>query len=110
VLTIVAFFAAFLFAALPFAIDADTSSVLVAAPCMIASFSCSILFMRLLIGDTRAVEWILLGTAAWLGVFVVQQWYIVAFLTGGVVLCLFLIDRLVGNFVPLIDVLKHWRV
>jgi len=108
VLAIVAFFATFLFAALPFALDSD--SVLVVAPFIIASFSCSILFMRLLIGNLGVINWLFLGCAVWFGVSVGRQWYIVMLLTGGTVLCLFLIDRLIGNFVPLVDVSKHRRV
>ena len=111
VLAIVAFFANFLFVALPFALYADTPiPIRVAAPCIIAALSCSILFMQLLIGDIRTVKWLLLGTAACLGVSVGPQWYLVAFFTGGTVLCLFLIDRLIGNFVPLVDISKCQRV
>lgn len=107
VLAGVSFLAAFLFVAVPFAIQ--DCSVVVAAPCIIACFSCSMLILRLLVGDLGVVKWLMLGMAVWLGVSVGPQWYVVALLTCGTVLCLFVIDRLIGEFVPLVDVSKHGR-
>ena len=102
ILAVVAFVAAFMFAALPFAIDADNP--LVVAPSVIACASCSILFMRLLIGKLGIVNWLLLGAAGYLCIVAGRDWYVVVLLTSGTVLCLFVIERLIGNFVPLINV------
>ena len=102
VLAVVAFVAAFMFAALPFAIDTDNP--LVVAPSVIACASCSILFMRLLIGALGIVNWLLLGTAGYLCIVAGREWYVVALIAGGTVLVLFVIDRLIGKFVPLINV------
>lgn len=100
VLAIVSFLAAFLFAALPFAINSDR--FLIVAPCVIACVSCSILFMRLLIGELGLVKWLLFGTAAYLAICVGSEWYVVALLTGGTASCSLFLDKLIGNFVPLI--------
>ena len=102
VLAIVSFLAAFLFAALPFAINSDR--FLIVAPCVIACVSCSILFMRLLIGKLGIVNWLLLGVAGYLCIVAEREWHVVVLLTGGTVVSLFVIDRLIGTFVPLINV------
>ena len=105
VLAIVVFVAAFVFAALPFL--SDTDNFFIVAPCVIASLSCSILFMRLVMGDLGPVKWIMLATAGYACVSVGREWYIVVLLTTGTVLCSILIDRLVGDFVPLTRAQKH---
>lgn len=107
VLAVIAFFATFLFAALPFAFDTD--NVLVVAPCIIASFSCAILFMRFLIGEPGMVKWILLAAAGYLCISAGREWYVVLLLTGGTICCSILFDRLIGKFVPLINVSEHRR-
>lgn len=102
VLAVVAFVAAFMFAALPFVIATDNP--LAVGPSVIACVSCSILFMRLLIGKLGIVNWLLLGVAGYLCIVAEREWYVVVLLTGGTVVSLFVIDRLIGTFVPLINV------
>lgn len=104
VLAIAAFFGAFLFAALPFVFDRTTCWL--SPPGLMACFSCSILFMRLLIGELGLIKWILLGVAAYLGYIAAEQWYLIALLAGGTLVCSFLIARLVGDFVPVVAGVK----
>ena len=63
--------------------------------------------MRLLIGKLGIVNWFLLGAAGYLCIASGRDWYVVALLTGATVLCLFIVDRLMGHFVPLINVSKQ---
>lgn len=108
VLAVVAFLGAFLFIAPAFIFDQD--NFLIVAPCGIGSFSCSILFMRLLIGPLGRVKWSLVQAWIIAGLAVGRQWYIVALLGLGVVLCSFIIDRLLGPIVPLVRVPDKRRV
>jgi hypothetical protein len=98
------FFASFLFAALPFVFDTD--NLLVVAPCLIACFSCSILFLRLLVGDLGPLKYTFFIIAGHLGYVAGEQWYVVAILVGGTLLCSFLINRLLGEFAPVIRGVK----
>jgi hypothetical protein len=105
VLAIVAFFAAFLFAGLPFIFDTD--NILVVAPCMIACFSCVILFLRLLVGDLGPMKysfWIVTGQLCHVAG---EEWYLVVFLAVGTLLCSYLIARLMGDFAPLVRGVKY---
>lgn len=104
-LAVFSFVASFLFVALPFAINSDR--FLIVAPSVIACVSCSILFIRLLIGELGLVKWLLFGTAVYLAICVGREWYVVALLTGGAVVCSLLLDKLIGNFVPLIRVSEN---
>lgn len=108
VLAIVAFLGAFLFVAPAFVFDQD--NFLIVAPCVIGSFSCSILFIRLVIGQLGRVTWSLVQAGIIGGLAVGRQWYIVALLGAGVVLCSFIIDRLLGPIVPLVRVPDPRRV
>ncbi len=99
VIAFVSFLSAFLFAALPFAFNTD--HILLVAPCVVVSFSCSILFIRLIVGELGLVKWILLGTAVYLAMHVGSEWYVVALLTLGTVVCSLFMDILLGDFVPI---------
>ena len=102
---IASFLAAFVFAALPFAINSD--HFIIVAPCVIACVSCSILFIRLLIGELGLLKWLLFGTAVYLAICVGGEWYVVALLAGGTVVCSLFLDKLIGSFVPLIRVSRN---
>ena len=103
-LAIVAFFAAFLFAALPFGFDSD--DFFVVAPCLIACFSSSILFIRVMVGDLRRFTYIFLAAAGHLCYAAGEQWYVVVLLALGTLLCSFLMARLIGDFAPVIRDVK----
>lgn len=96
------FFAAFLFAGIPVAVNSD--HVLVVAPCAIACFTCTILFIRLLIGELGMIKWILLGMGAFLCVLGGREWYLGVLLTAGTILCTVLADRAMQPYSPLVRV------
>jgi hypothetical protein len=97
------FFATFLFAALPFAIETD--DVLIVSVCVIACFSSAILFIRLLLGKLGLVRYLLLIAPAILcyaAYAAGKEWHLVVIITGGTIICSHLIARLIGDFRPLI--------
>lgn len=103
VLAIIVFFAAFLFAALPFAFGTD--DVLVVSVCVVACFSSVILFIRLLLGKLGALKYLLLIAPAILGytAYVAErEWHLVVIVTAGTIICSYVITRLIGDFRPLI--------
>jgi hypothetical protein len=105
VLAIVAFIGAFLFAALGSALDSENP--LVVAPFVIVSLCCTILFMRLLIGEMRWAKWIWLGLGIPLCYAAGDEWYLVVLLMCGTHLGTLLIARLIGNFDPIVRNVNH---
>ena len=100
VLAIVAFIGTFLFAALGVALDSENP--LVVAPFIIASLCCTILFLRLLIGEVRWVKWIWLSLGVPLCLAARDEWYLIVLLIGGTHLGTLLIARLTGGFAPIV--------
>jgi len=99
-LAVAAFVAVFVSTALACTLDSDNP--LVVAPFFIAALCCTILFVRLLIGGMKWAKWIWIGLGLPLCLAAGDEWYLVVLLMGGTHLGTLLIDRLIGDFEPLI--------
>lgn len=103
-LALIAFVATFLLTALGCAVDGD--NWLVVAPFIIGALCCAILFVRLLIGEQSSTRWTSYGIVAHLCYVADEEWYKIAFLVGGTLVCSFFIARLIGEFVPIVPVAR----
>lgn len=99
-LAIAAFVAVFFITAVACALDSENP--LVVAPFFIAALCCTILFVRLLIGEMPWAKWIWLSLGIPLLYAAGDEWYLIVLLIGGTHLGTLLIDRLIGDVEPLI--------
>ena len=100
-LTLLAFVAAFLFAATPFFTGIDHWTLV--TPCVVACFCSVLLFIRLLVGTLSIPSlYIFIGVLIF-AISVGQQWYVVALLALAVWGFDSIVQRIVGRFIPMID-------
>lgn len=105
VLAVVAFTGAFSFTALGLALDSENP--LVSAPFVIATLCCTILFLRLLLGEMLWAKWIWLSLGVPLCYAAGDEWYLIVLLMGGTHLGTLLIAWLIGDFDPVLRNVKH---
>lgn len=99
----VAFAAVILFAAVPFLVDTDEPSFVI--PSLIGCFTSFFVFLHLLVGLTgsfSSVKRNSLLIVISLGIAAGGQWYLMALIAGGTLLCTLFLIRLIGPHVPVI--------
>lgn len=96
----IAFLLPFFFAAMPYLADSDSAFVVI--PCVIGALSSTFLCLRLLIGDFGFVIRVVLIVGVCLCIYAGREWYLVALIMIGTVLCCYGLNRFVGRFRPLI--------
>lgn len=112
-IALTAFVASFGFALIAYLFDSGESSWrfdwFVATPCMVGGLSCSLLFLRLLLGKFDPVmQWALIFAVFVAGRAAGSDWYLVVLLAGVAYLGMFLmIHFLVGDFTPVVRVTKR---